>query len=93
MRPLFVPRSAGPGEREAARLVARALVLGAGGSAVGGGGLTQASAQGPCWGLGQTWGPRRAPIVALHIQRIVCVSLNAPFCMRCAVFQHCYQRT
>lgn len=41
MQPLFVPRGAGPGAREAVRLVSRALVLGAGGGAAGGAGVTQ----------------------------------------------------
>ncbi|KAI8463314.1 MAG: TH1 protein [Monoraphidium minutum] len=43
MQPLFVPRDAGPGHREAVRLVSRALVLGAGGGSSGGSGLTQVS--------------------------------------------------
>jgi len=41
MQPLFVPRDAPPQQREAVRLVSRALVLGSGGGAAGGSVLTQ----------------------------------------------------
>lgn len=43
MQPLFVPRDASPQQREAVRLVSRALVLGAGGSGIGGACITQVS--------------------------------------------------
>lgn len=44
MQPLFVPRDASAQQREAVRLVSRALVLGAGGNHVGGAGLVQVGA-------------------------------------------------